>query len=97
MATRRTVRSNTGWLSLLSFIAVMLLGLALTISFICNATKLDTGKIASYIERVALAIAIIVPVFLSYYEARRKTTVWFVLWVIATVLIVVFYILNWFF
>lgn len=97
MATRRTVRSNTGWLSLVSFIAVMLLGLALLISFICKVTKLNDGNISYYIERVAFAIAIIVPVFLSYYEARRKTTGWFVCWIIATVLIVIFYILNWFF
>lgn len=97
MATRRTVRSNSSWLSVLSYVAVMLLGLALTITFICKMTKLSAGNVPYYIERVALAIAIIVPVFLSYYEARRKTTVWFVLWVIATVLIVVFYILNWFF
>lgn len=96
MAQRRTTRSSGGWLSFFSFIAVMLLGLALMISFICEKAGWNAGTIPWILERIALGIAIVVPVILSYYEARRKTTVWFVLWVIATVLVIVFYILRWF-
>lgn len=96
MARRSTTRSTGGWLSFFSFLAIMLLGLALAISFICSQLGVNE-QISNWIERIAFGIAIVVPVFMSYYEARRKTTVWFVLWVIATVLVVVFYILRWIF
>lgn len=86
-------RSNSGWLSLFSFVAIMLLGLALMLAFIFDALKVNES-ISTWIERIALAIAMIVPAVMSYREARKKTTVWFVLWVIAVVLVVVFYILG---
>ena len=89
MARRSSSRSTGSWLALFSFIAVMLLGLALVLSFVFG--WIDVG----YIERVALGIAICIPLVLSYHEARRKSQTWFILWVVATVLVVVFYILGW--
>ncbi len=90
---RYTNSGGGGWLKLLAFIAVMLLGLALMLSFILNKLGLATD-VASWIERVAVAIALVTPLFLSYYKARSLGTAWFVLWIIATVLVVVFYVLN---
>ena len=89
-------RSNSSWLALFSFVAVMLLGLALMISFICSALD-GNESVSSFIERIAFGIAMVVPAVMSYREARRKTSVWFVLWVIAVVLVVVFYILRFIF
>jgi hypothetical protein len=71
----------------------MLLGLALLLSFIFNRVGINT-TIVWIIERVAIAIAIMIPLVLSYREARRLGTVWFVLWIIAVILVVVFYVLN---
>ncbi len=86
-------RSNGSWLALFSFIAVMLLGLALAISLVLGKWVNGAESVAAWIQRIAIAIALVVPLIYSYYEARRHGTVWFVLWVIAVILIVVFYIL----
>ena len=94
MARRSSSRSTGSWLALFSFIAVMLLGLALVLSFVFGWID-GMGGIVGYIERVALGIAICIPLVLSYHEARRKSQTWFILWVVATVLVVVFYILGW--
>lgn len=96
--SRRTTtsRSTPGWLKLFSFIAVMLLGLALVISVVLGKWIHVSGavSVAKWIEKIAIAIALVVPLFLSYYEARyNKSQVWFILWIIAVILIVVFYIL----
>lgn len=89
-------RSTGGWLRFFAFVSIMLLGLALAISFIFNRLGV-AESISTWITRIALGIAILIPAFLSYYEARNKSTVWFVLWIIAVVLVAVFYILPWFF
>lgn len=94
MAKRSSSRSSGSWLALFSFVAVMLLGLALVLSFVFGWID-GMGNVVGYIERVALGIAICIPLVLSYHEARRKSQTWFILWVIATVLVVVFYILGW--
>ena len=94
MARRSSSRSTGSWLALFSFIAVMLLGLALVLSFVFGLF-VGMGGVVGYIERVALGIAICIPLVLSYHEARRKSQTWFILWVVATVLVVVFYILGW--
>ena len=94
MARRSSSRSTGSWLALFSFIAVMLLGLALVLSFVFGWID-GMGGIVGYIKRVALGIAICIPLVLSYHEARRKSQTWFILWVVATVLVVVFYILGW--
>lgn len=86
-------RSGGSYLGLFSFIAVMLLGLGIFLGWLLPVMKV-TGNIASVIKQIAIAIALIVPLIYSYYEARRHGTVWFVLWVIATILVVVFYILG---
>ncbi|MCL2062008.1 MAG: hypothetical protein FWH03_05220 [Firmicutes bacterium] len=107
MARRRTVRTSrgsTGWLQLFSFIAIMLLALALMLSWLLMALGVGThvaglgwgAGFAGWLSRIAIAMALTVPMFLSYYEARRQGTVWFVLWVIAIILVVVFYVLGWF-
>ena len=88
-------RGSGDLLALLAFIAIMLLGLALMLRFILGAIDSVNDGISGWIERVALAIAIFIPALLSYREARRRGTVWFVLWVIAIILVVVFYILAW--
>ncbi len=89
----RRTRGSGSWLALFAFIAVMLLGLALLLSFILGRLNINSN-IVWILERVALAIAVIIPLVLSYREARRLGTAWFVLWIIAVILVIVFYVLN---
>ena len=96
MATRRTsthTYSIPRMLRMLSFVSVMLLGLAITISAILGWIG-TAAKIAGYIREIALLIGIIVLCWYSYYDAVTRTRGWFIAWVIAVVLIVVFYILG---
>lgn len=87
-------RSTVSWLALFSFVAVMLLGLALMLSFIFSKLNIGGASLPGIIERIGLGIALIAPAVLSYREARKQSTGWFVLWVIAVILVVVFYILG---
>lgn len=97
MARRRSSgRSNGGWMRFFSFVAIMLLGLALMLSLVIDRV-LDVSSIAGIIRNIAIAIALIIPCVLSYYEARHQGPVWFTLWVIAIILVVVFYIWGVFF
>ena len=93
MRRNRGRRGGSGdfW-ALFSFIIVLLLGLALVLSFVFFWIP-GVSAFAGWIEHIAIAAALIIPLILSYREARVRGTVWFVLWVIAVVLIVVFYIL----
>lgn len=94
MAKKSSSRGTWSWLALFSFVAVMLLALALVLSFIFGWIDAVAGA-AAYIERVAMGIAISVPLVLSYREARRQSQTWFIIWVVAAVLVVIFYILGW--
>lgn len=92
---RSAGRSTVSWLALFSFVAVMLLGLALMLSFIFTELKIGTDfGLPGLVERIGLGIALIAPAVLSYREARKQSTGWFVAWVIAVILVVVFYILG---
>lgn len=90
----KRTRSNGSWLGLFSFVSVMLLGLAITLTVLLGRFVDDISQITSLIEKIAIAIALVVPLVFSYREARRHGTAWFVLWIIAVILIIVFYILG---
>lgn len=79
----------------LSFIAVLLMGLGIAIGvafgWIHSATINNVG---AWIKHIAIAIGLIALCMYSYYEARNHGMSWFILWVVAVVLIVVFYILG---
>jgi len=78
----------------------MLIGLGLALSWLFGLladTLVDfkAGRdVAAWIRHVAIAIALIVPLALSFREARRRKLLWFILWIIAVVLVVGFYILG---
>jgi hypothetical protein len=103
MARRTTRRSSGGrgtgdFLIFLSFVAVLLLGLALALSFTLRALYEAPGvhfttNAHDIIERVAIALALSIPLFLSYREARLRGRGWFICWIIAVILIIVSYVL----
>ena len=94
---------NTGrdfW-SFFAFVAVMMLAVALVISLILGPSGLNVSGaegVARWIRDIAIAIALIIPLIMSFRyaisrwrEGRRAGVVWFVLWIVAIILIVVFY------
>ena len=89
------VHDTPKWLRTLAFVSVMLLGLGIVVATILGVFKNkfpNVARVGHYIQRVAIAIGLIVPMFWSYYEARTRGTTWFVLWLVAVILITVFYI-----
>jgi len=83
-----------------AFLAVMLLGLGLALSWLCGllADKIEAftvGKVlAVWIRNIAVALALIVPIALSFKEARARGALWVILWIVAAALVVCFYILS---
>ena len=105
MATKKTTKTRVvhvhdapKWLRTLAFVSVMIMGLGIAIAVILG--KIDVWSkghthfagVGNWIQRIAIAIGLIVPMFWSYYEARTRGQTWFVLWIIAIILITVFYI-----
>jgi len=99
--SRKSKNSNRGtgdFLAFLSFVAVMLLGLAFALArlfgWLADITEIfDFGVTAArWIQNIAIAVALIIPLALSFRVARKKGTLWFILWLIAVVLVVVFYV-----
>ncbi len=79
----------------LSFVAVLLMGLGIAIGVALGWLKSSTvNNIGAWIKNIAIAIGLIALCLYSFYEARRRSMTWFALWVVAVVLIVVFYILG---
>ncbi len=59
---------------------------------VIGLTQLDAAL--NYVKHVCMAIAMIIPVVLSYRIARHKGTTWFVFWIIFVILIVVGIVLS---
>ena len=91
--SRRTRGNGTGdGLTFFSLIVVLVLGAALALVLIFGFIDAVRG-FGFWVERIAIGAALVIPIILSYREARARRRVWFVLWVIAVILIVVLYIL----
>ncbi len=102
MATKRTTKTTTTRTytvpkicKVLSFVAVMLMGLGIAIGVALGWLKSSTiNNIGAWIKNIAIAIGMIALCWYSYYEARLHGTTWFALWIVAVVLIIVFYVLG---
>ena len=77
----------------LSFISVMLMGLGIAIGVVFGFFD-ALAAVGNYIKSIAIAIGLVGLCWISYYEARVHGQKWFIAWVVAVVLIVVFYILG---
>ncbi len=99
MSTKRTKSTTTRTytvpklVKILSFVSVMLMGLGITIGVVLGFFD-SFAAIGAWIKNIALAIGLIALCWYSYYEARLHGRTWFTLWIVAVVLIVVFYILG---
>jgi len=81
------------FVNFLAYIAVIMIGIALALSFILQKVGVSSTIVGS-ISKVANALACLIVCIASFYYARSKrNAAFFILWLIATVLIVVFMVL----
>ena len=82
--------------SMLSFIALISLGIAITLAFIFR--NVGDGSVTSAFNVIAHILAFTVVAFYSFFFANRQrgnARIWcLVFWAIALVLLIVFYILG---
>lgn len=95
MATRRTRTTRTytysakAWMFKLAFWMVVIIGVAMAFVAIMHLCKVHAFDDAgAWIESVCIAIALIIPVIMSYQVARHQQTWMFVLWIICVILII---------
>ena len=89
--TRRPTYTYTakGWMFPLSFWLVVFIGAAMALTALMHligVTAFDSA--AAWIRSVCTALALIIPVVMSYQVARQKSTVWVVLWTVFVILII---------
>ena len=81
----RGTRDGLAFFALLIVLGVGLsLGIAWTIGMAVPSVRATAFNIAFFI----MTIALIIPIILSFREARARGTVWTVLWVIALIMII---------
>lgn len=95
MAKRTSTHTTRITLAKFSWWMVVIIGVVMCVLGICKmigVSGLDSA--GKYIINVCCALALIVPLILSYRVARGKSTGWFVFWIICVILIVVGIILT---
>jgi len=88
--------SNTAktsrFMNFLAYVAIIFVGIALIISLIFNWAD-GSAEVARAFEIIANLLAYIAVGFYSYFYARSKRNIWFLIaWVVAVVLIIVFFV-----
>ena len=95
MATRRTTRTYSipHILRVLSYVTVLLLALGIALSVVLVWIP-GAPAMGGWIKNIALLIGITVLCWYSYYDARTRSNTWFIVWIVAVVVIIVFYIIG---
>ncbi|MCL2234598.1 MAG: hypothetical protein FWC02_02845 [Firmicutes bacterium] len=91
MGRRR--RSGGDGLAFFSVLIVIGVGLSLAIAWTIGMISPRVGGVAMDIAFIIMTIALIVPVILSFRARKDRGIVWFILWIIALIMIIVFGIL----
>lgn len=92
---KKSNNSGGDLLGAIAFVAVLLMGLGIAIGVALNWTGNATiMSIGNWLKNIAILLGLLVAIFYSYRAARTKTRVWFVLWIVAVVLIIVFYVIG---
>ena len=84
---------RTGILNVLSYLAVVGVGIALLLSWLLNMVGV-TAQVVGALNILAQVLAYIVVACHSFGYARARGTWWLVVWAVAIVLIVVFLVLG---
>ena len=74
-------------------IVVLMIALAIAIGAVLGWWK-EFAAIAGYIKGIAMTIGLIVLCWYSYYDARMRNRTWFIVWVVAVIIVIVFQILG---
>lgn len=95
MATRRTrtVRTHTystkAWAYKLSFWLVIIIGVTMAITAILNLIPgVNLNSVKGVIVSICTAIALVIPVIMSYQVARYEKTWMFILWIVCVILVI---------
>ncbi len=97
-STKKT--TTVSLLDQLAFWAVIMLAVVMFISaFITFLAKIGVeisslNEVVSIFNKIALAIAIAITIFSSYFAARRKGKKWFTVWLVCAILVALSYILG---
>jgi len=88
--------SNSKLMEMLAFVAVIALGVWVTIVFIINRWSPDflTGTVVALLNTIAIALGALVALYYSYFYVRTKGKAAFAVWVVALILIIVFLVLG---
>jgi nitrate reductase gamma subunit len=70
-----------------------MIALAIAIGAVLGWWK-EFAAIAGYIKGIAMTIGLIVLCWYSYYDARMRNRTWFIVWVVAVIIVIVFQILG---
>ena len=84
---------RTGILNILSYLAVVFVGIALLMSWLLNLVGV-TAQVVSALNILAQVLAYFVVACHSYGYARARGRGWLIVWVVAIVLTVVFLVLG---
>ena len=85
--------TRSGFLKMLSYLAIVFVGIALLLQAIFNLMGLS-AQIVNALNILAQVMAYIVVAVNSFGYARARGTWWLVVWAVAVVLIVVFLVLG---
>lgn len=95
MATNRTRTRRTytytarAWQFKLAFWLVIVIGVAMAFVAIMHLVGVSAFDAASaWIQSICTAIALVIPVIMSYQVARHEQTWMFVLWIVCVILVV---------
>ncbi len=86
--------SSTKILDCIAYFAIMFIAIALLLQAIFKSVNANVS-VANAFEDIGQCVAYIVAIWLGFYWTRRKRNIWWLIcWIVATVVIVVLYILN---
>ncbi len=93
MANNNSTNNWRHFINFLAYVAVIMIGLALALSFVLGKLGVSSSVCGSLIT-IANALAYIIVSISAFYYSRSKRNFWvFILWLVATILIIVFMIL----
>ncbi len=86
--TRTTSGGNRFSLNKFAFWLIIIIGIAMAVSGFFNFFDWDwVNKFSAWVQSICFALAMFIPIVLSYHAACNKSTAWFILWIIFVVLV----------
>ena len=88
-SSRSSSSSNGISLNKFAFWLIIIIGFAMTVGAVCHYIGFEHSEaIFNWIKQICFVLAMFIPVVISYRHARYKSTGWFIVWIVFTVLLV---------